>query len=300
MSRTVKIAIFAVIIIVAIIVFLCIRPSETEKALPISGPNINTSKDVSLVTGKNISLEDVFADGSYDDIAEPDTLPKATETITEIDYSVIPYDLFEDYDNNDIGDGLLGDLRRFDINAMTVKFDNIYFYPGLRVCDIIDNSYWYTLLEYDIIKPGESAFVCLENSFWTAKEVKLNDVKDNRNGDVILWIHNFDSVDHEVRDCVIYKYQISYISCWDEFSEHPPLEYRGLGFGSEDIDDAAESVTTVITDGGPVTRYQYGSIDACQVLLDVVEDKGLMSVTVSYNLYYLSEKLDSKGGDING
>lgn len=305
MGRTAKIALTIAIVVIVLLLLLLyvmhLRLKGSANVIPSNDLNINISNEEkpSFVTNNSVSLESVFHQELYNDVAEP--IQSETESKeTEIDYSLIPYGLFEDYDIDNTKKGLSDELQRFDINAMTVKFDNIYFYPGLYVRDIIDNSYWYTLLEHDVIAPGESAFVCLENSFWTAKEVKLNRVKDNRNGDIILWVHNFDDVDHEIRDCVIYKYQISYISCWDEFLEHPPLEYRGLSFGSEKMIDDEDTIDLITTDGVSAVRYQYGSIDNCQVLLDTVSGKGLMAITVSYNIYYLSEKLDGKGGDVNG
>ena len=86
------------------------------------------------------------------------------------------------------------------------KFDNMIIKPGMKVSDIIDTSHWYTAREFDILEPGEAGYLILENDFWTNDEIKLNDDKDARNGDVILWVHNYNNVASEMRDFIIYKY----------------------------------------------------------------------------------------------
>ncbi len=182
--------------------------------------------------------------------------------------------------------GLLYSVRTFDDTALTVTFDGIAIRAGMRVSDITHNSYWYTNREDELLEPGTAAFITLDNDFWTNEEIRLVDRKTARNGDIILWVHNYSSIAIKIRDCVIYKYQISYLGSWDDFSERPELIYRDFyTLGSDKFPDAAESIRIVTTDRGACTRYTYGEISDCQVFLDA-DKHGLVGITVSYNEFY--------------
>lgn len=236
---------------------------------------------------------------SVSDDAAVETEVTTTHTYTDEDFDVdedflyTPYGLFDETDNTE---GLLGEIRRFNIDALTVKFDNIDFKPGMRVSNIIDNSYWYTNRENETIEAGAADFVRLDNDFWNSTDIKLIDKKDVVNGDVILFIHNYSDTAQLIRDCVVYKFQISYVGCWDCFSEHPAVEYNNYTWGSN-VTETTDDIYGVQTDRGDCTRYQYGDLTECQVLLDT-DDDGLRAITVVYNEYYGPDF--SKGGDNNG
>lgn len=181
---------------------------------------------------------------------------------------------------------LLNALECFDDNALTVTFDSIDIRAGMTVGDITNNSYWYTVREEDIIAPGAAAFVCLENDYWSGEEFKLTDENNAQNGYIVLWVHNYSDIQLPVKHCVIYKFQISYLGCYDQFYRHPEISYRDDYYlGSNSFYDSANSITTITTDNGTCTRYTYGDISECQVLLDA-DDNGLMGITISYNEFY--------------
>lgn len=206
-----------------------------------------------------------------------------SNTATEYD----PYELLFGSKNteSEAEAGLLADVKAHDMSALTCVFDNIELKPGMYVRDIIDTTYWHTVRENVVLQPNESAYLCLDNDFWSDEEVKLVD-KIVMNGNVTLWVHNYSSEPAEIRDCVIYKYQISYLGCYDSFSERPVLNYRDkyyLGYTGDY--DTCDETTSVTLDKGDVTRRVYGDDSDCQVIMDSNDD-GLMVLTVTYNIYF--------------
>ena len=190
------------------------------------------------------------------------------------------------YDTENFHLSLLSDLERFDDSALTITFDNIDIRAGMTVSDIIDNSYWYTVREEDMIAPGAAAFVCLENDYWSSEEFKLTDENNAQNGDIVLWVHNYSDIQLPVKYCVIYKVQISYLGCYDQFYRRPDVIYHdNYSIGSKSFPDSANEITKITTDRGACTRYTFGDISECQVLFDA-NDNGLMGITISYNEYY--------------
>lgn len=268
---------------------------------------------------KTVSDMDEAGDGDYNVIGAETTAPiadsfdmfplgepsetTATEQTTtatykdedfdvDEDFLYMPYELYKVKDSK--VEGILAQVRSFDMDALTVIFDNVEFKPGLYVRDIIDTSYWYTLRENDTVQPNSSEFLRLKNDFWDDKAVKLVDKNDATNGNIILWVHNYSDEPALIRDCMIYKYQISYLGSWEQYSEHPTLDYLGkYTFGSTEL-PVADSVTGVTLDEGECLRHVYGDVSLCQVLLDKTDDDGLIAITVSYNEYY-GPDFDSKG-----
>lgn len=297
MSRTKKIIIAVAAAALLLAAALSIRfvqiASELDKAgdgnYNLVGPAETTARAESFEmfpTGEAVSSDD--ADGGQET-----TVREFTEEdfMVDEDFLNMPYEMYQAKRNKT--EGLLGQIRRFDMDALTVTFDNVVFRPGLYVRDIVDTSYWYSLREDDIVPAGGSAYLCLKNDFWDDEEIKLVGTNDATNGNIVLWVHNYGSEPMVARDCVIYKYQISYIGCWEQFSEHPTLDYLGeYTFGSKQTPEA-DSVTGVTLDAGSCTRCEYGSVSGCQVLLDLTDD-GLRAITVSYNEYY-GPDFDSEG-----
>lgn len=225
---------------------------------------------------------------------EENTDSETAETLDSAETTYAPPDV--DVDIGDIMDyigekysdeeGILGDVRNRKLSALTVTFDGVTIQPGMAVCDIIDTSYWYTIRENDILDAGSSTFLTLDNDFWNEKEINLTEKKTIRNGDVVLWVHNYSDEPALIRDCTIYKYQISYLGCWDQFSERPPLDYRGIyHLGTTDFPDTADHITSTTLDTGSCDKYCYGDSSACEVVL-YANEHGLAAITVTFNEYY--------------
>ena len=292
MTKTKKIML-AVTAAILVIVSICIyvRFSQALAEPEVSDGNYNIVP-ASAAMGDTDNLDSVFG------LEQPEIDPN------RFDKEYVPRKNMEYYEGADVfidttmlfGEspttrdmdlGLLDSVKNFDDSALTVTFDSITFRAGMRLSEIIDNSYWYVKnREDELLEPGTAAFVTLDNDFWTNEEIRLVDRKTARNGDIIVWVHNYSSIPVKIRDCVIYKYQISYLGCWDDFSERPELRYRDFyTLGSNEFPDAAESIRTVTTDRGTCTRYTYGEISDCQVFLDA-DKHGLVGITVFYNEFY--------------
>lgn len=272
----------AIIFITAAAIYMMTdrKTSETDALLSYD-PVHNFGETAETVQNK-ISEEEIFNQTQSAITSVRVYEETESEGIPE-EYLKDPYLLLEEtYDDTE---GLLGSVRNRDPDVLKTYFDNLEFTPGMRLCDIIDHSHWYADSADNMIEPNESVFVCLENSFWTNDEIKLVN-KAARNGDIFLWVHNYSSEQAAIRDCVVYKYQISYLGCKEQFSERPELKYLDRYYlGYDDEFDKADSEEKLVLDRGECTRYTYGDASKCQVLLD--RDKsGLAAVTVSYNIYY--------------
>ncbi len=292
MSTTKKIIVAAAVVLIVLTAGLTY--SRFGQALKKSASDSLMTGDSNTVTGMapvsdDISGEAIFnSDAAAEVTAVPKLPPEETmvETVGSIPKEFIedPYLIFGEnpYDEQE---GLLGELHDHDISAMTVKFDNIDFAPGMYVRDIVDTSYWYTVLEHNTVAPDTSTFLRLDNDYWTNEEIRMVDTNSITNGDIVLWVHNYSAEPAEIRDCIIYKYQISYLGCWEQFSEHPEIEYRGLSWGSEHLSEMTDSITSVTTDRGTCMRYTYGDASDCEVMLDFDDDK-LIAVTVTFDKYF--------------
>lgn len=294
-----KKAIIAAVVIVLAAAAIAIYV-KLSAAIVIPDGDANTSDDYNVIgaveTKSTISGFDIFpTDNEAEETSVTTHIYTDEDFEVDTDFLYMPYTAYADVDRN--VDGLLGQVRRFEKEALTVTFDNIEFRPGKYVSEIIDNSHWYTVRENDEILAGESTFCRLENDFWTNDDIKLVGTKDVSNGDVILWVHNYSDDTALLRNCVIYKFQISYLGCWDKFSEHPELIYADTyTFGTDEF-AIADSVTGVTLDTGSCIRYFYGDVSECEVWLDSNND-GLRAITVSYNEYYGPEfNYDINGGD---
>ena len=290
---------FLVITCVFIVFFSKSKSSEisadTSSADAGLGP-ANAQTGISDILNISAGESDIINDTANDTINEADMFAEEESKTTEpvkiyTDENIGDLSFLFESEKESIYDGVLGMVENRDMKALTVEFDNMIIKPGMKVSDIIDTSHWYTAREFDILEPGEAGYLILENDFWTNDEIKLNDDKDARNGDVILWVHNYNNVASEMRDCVIYKYQISYLGC-DNFYERPILKYMDeYELGKNEFPNISNSAQSITTDRGPCIRYQYGDISSCMVFLDK-DDTGLIGITVSYNEYY--------GPDFNG
>lgn len=294
MNKTKIIIIAIACIVCGFIVFLLCSKSDSDNtsanaamadvglgpAETILNTGSNTSFDtINDTTSDTINEADIFENT---DISEERT-PESVVVYTDENFDDLDF-LFNPQKESDY-DGVLGMVQNRDMTALTVEFDNIVIKPGMKVKDIIDVSHWYTAREFDVLEPGEAGYLILENDFWTNDEIKLNNDKDARNGDVILWVHNYDSNPAEMRECVIYKYQISYLGC-DNFYERPVLKYMDIyELGKNEFPHLSSSATGITTDRGPCIRYTFGDISSCQVCLDK-DDTGLIGIIVSYNEFY--------------
>lgn len=288
----------AIIIIAAAAIAIYIKLSA---AMVIPDGDAETSNDynvIGTVESKTVGFDMFPVDGDVEEETTTSvTMPEIYGDNYEVDtdFLYMPYSAYCDVNRE--ADGLLGQVRRFEKDALTVVFDNIEFSPGKYVREIVDCSHWYTVLENNEIPAGESAFCRLENDFWTNDEIKLVGTKDVSNGDIVLWVHNYSDEAALLRDCVIYKFQISYLGCWDYFSEHPDLLYADTyTFGTNNFAEA-DSVRGVTLDTGSCIRHFYGDVSECEVWLDS-DDNGLRAITVSYNEYFGPEfNYDINGGD---
>ena len=262
---------------------------------------------------RSISLisDDGVLPGNYNVIEEQPSLanlsteiaktePEISETAVTTEQVIADsYDIIDALLNDDPlcnYEGLIGAVHRHEREALTVTFDDIDFYPGMTLSNIIDNSDWYIGDETETVAAGGSGYVTLLSDYWSQEDFKLTDQKVNRNGDIIVWVHNYSDEDMAIRDCIVYKYQISYVGCWSEFSKHPTLSYLGkYGFGSTDYtDEPAETVRTVTISRGECKTVTYGDTDSCSVVLYIDNDDGLMGITVFCNACYGPE-FDERG-----
>lgn len=244
----------------------------------LSEKTTNSRVDRTVTDETTIDEAEIFNNQENESEVPDEVVIYTKENISELDFLFEPQEI----SNND---GLLGAVQNREMKALTVEFDNIIIKPGMKVKDIIDTSYWYTTRENDVLEAGEAGFLVLENDFWTNDDIKLNNDVDSRNGDIVLWVHNYDNQPAEMRDCVIYKYQISYLGC-DNYYERPDLKYYDIyEFGKNEFPAICESITGITTDRGSCTRYILGDISTCQVFLDA-DDNGLIGITVSYNEFY--------------
>lgn len=294
-STTKKIVIVAAVVLIilaAVSMYIKFGQALNEPASDLSTAGGNNAVIGAAPGADDISGEAMFNKEAAIEAAAETVIPElpSDETAVETtgtmpkEFIEAPYLIFGE-NPLDEQEGLLGELHDHDISAMTVKFDNINFAPGMYVRDIVDTSYWYTVLEHDIVEPDMSAFLRLDNDYWTNEEIRMVDTNSITNGDIVLWVHNYSTEPAEIRDCIIYKYQISYLGCWEQFSEHPSIEYKGLSWGSEHLMETTDSVTSVTTDRGTCTRYTYGSDSDCEVLLDFDDDK-FIAVTVTFDKYF--------------
>lgn len=302
MNKKIIIAIsvaFLVIACVFIVFFSKSKSPETSADTSSADAGLgpaNAQTGISDILNISAGESDIINDTANDTINEADMFAEEESKTTEpvkiyTDENIGDLSFLFESEKESIYDGVLGMVENRDMKALTVEFDNMIIKPGMKVSDIIDTSHWYTAREFDILEPGEAGYLILENDFWTNDEIKLNDDKDARNGDVILWVHNYNDVASEMRDCVIYKYQISYLGC-DNFYERPILKYMDeYELGKNEFPNISNSAQSITTDRGPCIRYQYGDVSSCMVFLDK-DDTGLIGITVSYNEYY--------GPDFNG
>lgn len=221
--------------------------------------------------------------------------PPVSDISTDIDVPSIDDALFSDKELSDEV-GLRGDVHRKDMLALIVTFDNLTLRPGMTLKDITESSHWYATNGDDLLAPGDAAYAVLDNDFWSADEIRLTDRYES-NGNVTMWVHNYSDKPTALQDCVIYKYSLNFYNSLRNFSERPVLTYRSnYHFGYTGLLPFSDRTETAAFNNESYTRYIYGSIDECQVILDMGND-GLFGITVSYNEFYGP---NFQGGDSNG
>lgn len=248
-----------------------------------------------VINGLSNTLSDTASDPSdtYDivqttstsvsDTSEPVMIPIATD-VPLID----PDFLFNDAhtavsQSNSFLDRVLG----HDIDTLTVTFDGFILKPGMFVRDIIDTTLWYTNKQDDVLQAGEACYVVLSNDNWTNESLRLNNDVDAGNGEVILWVYNYNSIPTKLRDCIIYKYKINYRNASVVYKDQPVLSYMNeYHLGYHGVYPQSSETVTLSDSNGTFIRHIYGSIDECQVLLDKDNANGLFAITVSYNEFY--------------
>lgn len=248
---------------------------------------------VTIVTGKQAATTANIPEQTSDAVSGSESAV-STETIVSTDggeenVSVDTSTLFEPVASD------ITVLTKSD--AMIATFDGIQFYPGMTASTALRGSGWGSIRESDILRPGESGYMTLTNERWTNKDIQLNRVATARNGEVVLWVHNYSETSKCMGDCVVYKYKINYRGCKDVFAEQPSMQYLDkytLGFNGSYPMCKTEMVKDNI---GTYVRHFYGSIDDRQIILDSSSDEGLFALTVTYNHFYGP---DFKGGDDNG
>ena len=283
-KRKTTVAIAATVILLAaaaISLYIKFSQAFAEPVEEIDGDYRIIGGDEAITTESPASAFGLGAVENTDESADVETTYAPADIDIDIDTIRMPFD-----EQQSDADGLLGDVRNRKLTALTVMFDGVEIKPGIAVRDIIDKSYWYTIRENDMLSPGDATFLTLDNDFWNDKEVNLTEKKTIRNGDIVLWVHNYGSEPAAIRDCTIYKYQISYLGCWDWFSERPVLKYRDIySLGSTEFPDTPDSIMPVTLDAGKCTRYIYGAASGCEVILDANEH-GLVAITAAFNEYY--------------
>lgn len=290
LSREAIIAIVVVaLFLIAFVVYFIItmREENNNNAINNIPAQTTTPQHNSIIVNDENRHEPIFSENSADENDNPDN-ESSGEFNADFDISV-PID-FIDPSYSDIT-GLNKELNDFDEFALTALLDGVKFKPGRRLRDITDTTYWYCLRDDEILSPGEQTFVCLENDFWTTDDIKIYGDKNLRNGDIFVWLQNYTDEDLSIRECRIYKYQINFSGCYDNYSERPDISYHNMNeWGLEDIDDTdfgkyMEWQKINNSDYGEFTRYTYGSMSKAQLYVDVT-DNGITGITVSCNSAY--------------
>lgn len=248
---------------------------------------LNTTSDVTISDtdiqsdSQSATVETTVAD-VLSRPSDVDTVGKITD---KTDSNKIINDLFLSK-NDSSDDSLNAKLKRFDESVITLCFDNVTFRAGMTLTDISNASEWYSVTADKMLGPGESTFACLENEYWSSDNFKLTD-KVARNGDIVIWVRNYTNTQQAVKDCNIYKFQISYQNCYDCFSTRPELSYCDYTFDStiSSLTDSSNNRAAVIdVFGNSYTRCDFGDINSCLVYLDFDSDTDkLTGVTISYN-----------------
>lgn len=217
--------------------------------------------------------------------SEPVEIGNKLDVIIADDEPVYNYDfLFMNEKSADAVDDLLGYVRRLDIKALKTDFDGLTMILGMKVCDIIGDSDWYTNRETDVLQSGEASYVVLSNDYWN--EFCCVDDPNVDNGEVIVWVHNYEDEPQQIRDCVVYKYKLNFQNNSELYTQRPELAFADKYYIGYNGDFSRyDEKNSFIIDNVTCERYTYGTVDDCQVLLDV-DETGLFAITVHCNEYY--------------
>lgn len=290
MKNITKIVVLGIIVI---LLFLCVLISSNSESNKADSQTTETVITDILNTTSDVTISDTdIQSDSQSDATVGTTVASDVDTVGKItdktDSNKIINDLF--LSQNDSSDNSLNaKLKRFDESVITLCFDNVTFRAGMTLTDISNASEWYSVTADKMLGPGESTFACLENKYWSSDNFKLAD-KVARNGDIVIWVRNYTNTQQAVKDCNIYKFQISYQNCYDYFSTRPELLYCDYTFDStiSSLTDSANNRAAVIdVFGNSYTRCDFGDINSCLVYLDFDSDTDkLTGVTISYNPEY--------------
>lgn len=267
-----KIILIVIAVIILLVLILVLLSRQTEKSVVGSGKGTG---DIPVPT----TIEAEMPPEAANEASDEETTDY--EIIKPIDENVFLTDAMPDFDS------LFDSPAECPADIVTVEFDGLNIRPGMKVSEIIDSSDWYTLRETDVLQPDGAGYLILNNDQWTNGDIQLNDDSNARNGEIILWVHNYSDSSVVMRDCTIYKYKINYLGCSEVYTEQPEFSYLdkyALGYqGSYDGCDNTERVA----DGSEVyIRHTFGNINECQVILDSNDDEGLFAITVSCNEFY--------------
>lgn len=201
--------------------------------------------------------------------------------------------------NPDIAFLFQNDAIVLDKNRLTVTFDGLTFCVGKSMREVVVASEWYSLRANDILQPDETGYLILNNDAWTSSEIQLNKDTSAKNGEVILWVHNYTNAPAKMADCTVYKFKINYADCFDVYTEKPTLSYLDKYYlGYKGTYDDFDHIERNSDDNGIYIRHIFGDIDGYQVIADSNDRNGLFAITVFCNEIY-GPNFETKGGEIN-
>lgn len=244
---------------------------------------------VLIISSKQSSVNDIpmlEAGSSATAISSESTLSTSTvETSLNDVFVDLPGELFETE-------------RLLDKDAMTVIFDGMTLMPGLTVNEIVQNSNWSSTRQGTTLPAGQSSYLVLTSDKWSSDELRLNSDIQALNGKIVVWVRNYDTKDHYLEDCPVYKFKIDCKDCFIIFREQPLLEYGKYSFGYNGLYEGYEKILLCSDDIGLYDRYKKGDVNFYYVELDRNDDEGLFAITVFCNEIY-GPMFVSEEGDNN-
>lgn len=246
-----------------------------------------------------IALIISYKQSSVNDIP---TLEASSSTTTILSEPTLSTSMTETSSNNvfvDLPDELFETERLPDKNAVTVIFDGMTLMPGLTVNEIVQNSDWSSTRQGTTLSAGQSSYLVLTSDKWSSAELRLNSDVQALNGKIVVWVHNYDTKDHYLEDCPIYKFKIDCKDCSIVFRKQPLLEYGKYSFGYNGLYEGYEKTPLCSDDIGLYDRYKKGDVDSYYVELDRNDGEGLFAITVFCNEIY-GPMFVIEEGDTNG
>lgn len=181
-------------------------------------------------------------------------------------------------------------------DIVTVIFDGMTLAPGLTVNEIVQDSDWYSTRQKTILSSGQSSYLVLTSNKWSSAELRLNSDIQALNGKITVWVHNYDTKEHWLEDCPVYKFKIDCKDCSAVFTEQPLLEYGKYSFGYKGLYEGYEKNPLYSDEIGLYDKYKKGDVNSYYVELDRNDDEGLFAITVFCNEIY-GPMFAGKGGE---